>query len=104
MYVGKMAEIGETEALFAKPLHPYTEALLLSKPAADPAKRKERYVLSGEVANPASPPSGCAFHPRCPYATERCKKDTPALVEVEPDRYSACHYAGDLQLQGKRQS
>ncbi|WP_276354853.1 ABC transporter ATP-binding protein [Cohnella caldifontis] len=104
MYVGKMAEIGETEALFAKPLHPYTEALLLSKPAADPAKRKERYVLSGEVANPASPPSGCAFHPRCPYATERCKTDTPALVEVEPDRYSACHYAGELQLQGKRQS
>ena len=103
MYIGKMVEIGETEALFAKPLHPYTEALLLSKPLPDPAKRRERYVLPGEVANPANPPAGCAFHPRCPYATERCARETPALVEIEQNRYSACHYAGELQLQGTRQ-
>lgn len=102
MYIGKMVEVGETEALFAKPLHPYTEALLLSKPIPDPKKKKERFVLPGEVANPANPPSGCYFHPRCPYATERCKAETPALIEVEKDRFSACHYADGLKLKGIR--
>ncbi len=104
MYIGQMVEISRTEPLFEKPLHPYTEALLLSKPVTDPGKKRERFVLPGEVANPANPPSGCYFHPRCPYAAERCKSEAPKLAEVEPGRYAACHYAGELQLQGIRQS
>lgn len=103
MYIGQMIEVGKTEALFERPLHPYTEALLLSRPVTDPLGKKERYVLPGEVANPADPPSGCYFHPRCPYATQRCRTEAPALVEAEPDRFAACHYAGELQLRGIRQ-
>jgi len=100
MYIGKMVEIGDAEAIFARPLHPYTEALLRSKPAADPNMRKTRFVLQGEAANPADPPSGCPFHPRCPYATGRCKTEKPELAEAEPGRSAACHYAGELRLQG----
>jgi peptide/nickel transport system ATP-binding protein len=102
MYVGRLVEIGATEALFERPLHPYTEALLLSKPAAVPKKKNTRYVLPGEAANPANPPKGCSFHPRCPYATERCRAVPPNMTEVEKGRFAACHYAGELALRGVR--
>ena len=89
MYLGRVVEFGKTEALFAGPLHPYTKALLSAVPQPDPDVRVERIILEGEVPNPASPPSGCHFHPRCAYATERCRKDAPPLEERE-GRMVAC--------------
>ena len=89
MYLGRVVEFGKTEALFAGPLHPYTKALLSAVPQPDPDVRVERIILEGEVPNPASPPSGCHFHPRCAYATERCRKDAPPLEERD-GRMVAC--------------
>ncbi len=89
MYLGRMVEFGETEELFADPLHPYTKALLSAAPKPDPDTRINRIILEGEVPNPANPPSGCHFHPRCAYATEQCKKEAPPLREVN-GRYVAC--------------
>ena len=100
MYVGKIAEIGATDALFATPLHPYTEALLSAVPVADPRVRSRRMILKGEIANPANPPSGCYFHPRCRYATDKCRTESPPLRTLAPGRLSACHYAGELDLKG----
>ena len=100
MYVGKIVEMAPTDELFSSPKHPYTEALLSAVPEPDPRSRTGRIVLEGEVANPASPPSGCYFHPRCPYATEVCRTETPPLQEVSPGRFSSCHYAEELQLTG----
>lgn len=100
MYVGRMVEVAETRAMFGQPLHPYTEALLSAVPKPDPRRKSERVLLEGEVADPAHPPSGCYFHPRCRYAKENCKVDTPLLREVQPGRFSACHYAEELRLRG----
>jgi peptide/nickel transport system ATP-binding protein len=100
MYVGKMVELAPTELLYSEPLHPYTEALLSAVPKPDPSIRKRRIVLGGEVADPSNPPSGCYFHPRCPYAQDVCKTDEPPLREVRPQHFSACHFAGELHLQG----
>ncbi len=83
MYVGKIVEIAPTRALFARPRHPYTEALLSAVPVPDPRRRSQRIVLAGEVADPANPPPGCPFHPRCPYAIERCRNEAPALRELD---------------------
>ncbi|MFW6058541.1 MAG: ABC transporter ATP-binding protein [Phycisphaeraceae bacterium] len=100
MYVGKLVEVAEVESIFREPRHPYTEALLASVPVADPKRRTERQPLSGEVADPSDPPSGCLFHPRCPYAEQRCREEAPELREVEPGRYVRCHLAEDLRLKG----
>ncbi len=100
MYVGKIVELAETNDIFAKPRHPYTEALLSAVPIAEPNRKRNRIILQGEVANPANPPSGCYFHPRCPYATDRCKKETPALRQISAGHFSACHYAEVLDLKG----
>jgi peptide/nickel transport system ATP-binding protein len=102
MYVGKLVELAETEELFADPQHPYTEALLSAVPKPDPRlrRRHQRIVLEGEVADPANPPSGCYFHPRCRYARERCSQETPALREVKRGHFAACHFAEELSLQG----
>jgi peptide/nickel transport system ATP-binding protein len=100
MYVGKVVEVAETRALFRKPLMPYTEALLSSVPLPDPERMPGRIILKGEVPNPANPPSGCYFHPRCPYATELCAREAPPLREVVPGRFAACHYAETLNLKG----
>jgi peptide/nickel transport system ATP-binding protein len=100
MYVGKMVELAETNRLFTGPLHPYTEALLANVPKPDPRLRSKRIVLRGEVADPSNPPSGCYFHPRCPYAKERCKIEAPALREVRPGHLVACHFAEELNLRG----
>ncbi|HEX6210982.1 MAG TPA: oligopeptide/dipeptide ABC transporter ATP-binding protein [Methylomirabilota bacterium] len=100
MYVGRMVELAETEALFSAPRHPYTAALLSAVPEPDPRMRSRRVVLQGEVANPAAPPPGCYFHPRCPYAIEPCRTQTPAWQEISPGHLVACHRASELQLAG----
>ena len=100
MYVGRMVEVAETEALFSAPKHPYTAALLSAVPEPDPRMRSKRIVLQGEVANPASPPSGCYFHPRCSYAIERCRTETPAWQEISKGRFVSCHRAEELTLPG----
>lgn len=100
MYVGKIVETAPTEPLFVAPLHPYTSALMGAVPQADPRRRAEMIRLEGEVANPANPPSGCYFHPRCPFATERCRTETPELREVRPGHFVACHRAEELDLPG----
>jgi peptide/nickel transport system ATP-binding protein len=98
MYVGKIVEIATTEDLFNNILHPYTEALLSSAPTPDPRAKRKRVPLIGEVADPANPPSGCYFHPRCQYAKDECKTDPPPLAEVQPGHWSACHFAKELTL------
>jgi peptide/nickel transport system ATP-binding protein len=100
MYVGRMVELAATEALFSAPRHPYTAALLSAVPEPDPRVRSERIVLQGEVANPAAPPSGCYFHPRCPYAVEVCRTQAPVWQEIAPSHFVGCHRAGELQLAG----
>ncbi len=100
MYLGKVVEDAATDDLFARPRHPYTEALLLSIPKPDPRKRTDEVVLTGEMPSPVNPPTGCYFHPRCKYATERCKAETPLLRSVGLNRQAACHYAETLDLQG----
>ena len=100
MYVGKLVELAATEELFANPRHPYTEALLSAVPKPDPRIRTEPIVLPGEVADPANPPSGCYFHPRCRYAKEICAVERPALREVGHEHWAACHFADELQLMG----
>ena len=99
MYLGKMVEFGETERLFASPKHPYTEALMSAVPIADPDEKMDRIPLTGEIPNPANPPTGCFFHPRCRYCTDQCKKYAPELREVD-GRMVACHRAQELQLRG----
>jgi peptide/nickel transport system ATP-binding protein len=100
MYVGKMVELATTEELYRRPMHPYTEALMSAVPNPDPTQRSHRIVLRGEIPDPANPPSGCYFHPRCPYAQDRCRTDAPALREVAPGRFAACHFAEQLELRG----
>ncbi len=100
MYVGKLAELADTQSLFLSPQHPYTEALLSAVPRPDPDAKKKRIILQGEVASPANPPSGCYFHPRCPYAQEICKIETPPLRQVAPRHWAACHFSEELQLRG----
>jgi peptide/nickel transport system ATP-binding protein len=100
MYVGKLVETAETFELYTNPKHPYTEALMAAVPKPDPRMRSERLPLQGEVANPANPPPGCYFHPRCRYAKEICSQETPVLRELGDDHFVSCHLAEDLELTG----
>ncbi|MCW3476775.1 ABC transporter ATP-binding protein [Limobrevibacterium gyesilva] len=100
MYVGRIVELAETEALYNRPLHPYTEALLSAAPTPVPGVASNRIVLEREIADPANPPPGCAFHPRCRHAQDRCRQQTPELEEVEPGRWVSCLRARELSLQG----
>jgi peptide/nickel transport system ATP-binding protein len=100
MYVGKVAEIADSEELYSAPLHPYTEALLSAVPKADPLYKSDRIVMQGDVADPSNPPSGCYFHPRCRYAQEICKLTNPEMREVRHDHFVACHRAEELKLEG----
>ena len=100
MYVGRIVEIAPTEALFATPRHPYTEALLSAVPVPDPRRRAQRIVLEGDVADPSDPPPGCAFHPRCRYATERCRQAVPPLEQVAPGHWVRCIRASEIGLRG----
>lgn len=92
MYLGRPAEMGPKEDIYEQPLHPYTQALLSATPAIHPDPLKPKIRIAGELPNPLNPPDGCAFHKRCPYATERCAKEIPALRQVST-RQVACHYA-----------
>jgi oligopeptide/dipeptide ABC transporter ATP-binding protein len=100
MYVGRIVETAPTAALYVRPLHPYTEALLAAVPKADPALRDQTSAPRGEIADPANPPPGCAFHPRCPYAEARCRSELPILREIAPAHWSACHRSTELSLRG----
>jgi peptide/nickel transport system ATP-binding protein len=100
MYVGRIVETANTEELFSRPLHPYTEALLSAVPKPDPRLRSGRIVLQGEVADPANPPPGCYFNPRCTYATEDCRHRTPEQREIAPGHFVSCHHAEALHLRG----
>jgi peptide/nickel transport system ATP-binding protein len=100
MYVGKLVEMAGAEELFVNPKHPYTEALMSAVPKPDPRARARRIVLPGEVADPANPPSGCYFHPRCRYAQEVCRGEAPELREISPEHYVSCHRAEELSLVG----
>jgi oligopeptide/dipeptide ABC transporter ATP-binding protein len=92
MYLGRIVEMTDKASLFATPLHPYTEALLLAVPVAKArARRRKRLILSGDVPSPINPPSGCHFHTRCLYAMARCRHEAPALREVIPGHWASCH-------------
>jgi oligopeptide/dipeptide ABC transporter ATP-binding protein len=91
MYLGRIVEYADKAALFAKPLHPYTEALLAAVPLPDPALKRTKHRVEGDVPSPINPPSGCHFHPRCPYAEARCKTESPVLRDVGMGRQVACH-------------
>lgn len=100
MYVGRIVEMASTRKLFQNPKHPYTEVLLSSVPKPNPDLRRNRIPMVGEIANPAAPPSGCHFHPRCRYARDICKHEVPILKEITPDHFVACHFSSELGLQG----
>ncbi len=91
MYAGKVVETGACDAVYAEPLHPYTQALLSAALPLHPSARRQRIVLGGEVPNPTSPPPGCRFHPRCQSALPQCRSEEPAWKEVRPGRSTACH-------------
>jgi len=93
MYLGKVVELGEAKALVKKPTHPYTQALISAVPSMDTEAQRTRIILPGEIPSPIHPPSGCPFHPRCPIAEARCKTEVPALREITPARWTACHLA-----------
>ncbi|MEO3999533.1 dipeptide ABC transporter ATP-binding protein [Mesorhizobium sp. CAU 1732] len=112
MYLGRIVETCEANALFEAPLHPYTKSLLSAVPKIGRRKNEDRMILQGELPSPSRPPSGCAFHPRCPFSREKCVQETPRLREALPGRQVSCHfpllpqpYAGSpaVQLEGKTQ-
>jgi oligopeptide/dipeptide ABC transporter ATP-binding protein len=96
MYLGKIVELAGSDDLYRGPRHPYTVSLLSAIPSHEPDGKKTRIVLKGDVPNPSRPPSGCRFHPRCYMAQERCSVEEPALREVTPGHWSACHFAEDV--------
>jgi oligopeptide/dipeptide ABC transporter ATP-binding protein len=95
MYLGRIVESGDTAALFARPRHPYTRGLLASVPTLDPPDPAAPRLLRGDVPDPMDPPAGCAFHPRCPLATDRCRTELPLLRELAGGGTAACHHTGD---------
>lgn len=96
MYLGKIVEQASTDDIFEYPIHPYTQALLSAIPIPDPQKRRNRIILSGDVPSPSNPPSGCRFHTRCRFATEKCRLEEPELREIRPGHFVACHYSEDI--------
>jgi len=96
LYLGKLVEVGDLRDVYGHPLHPYTQALLAAVPAPNPHRRRSTEMPEGEIPNPVNPPSGCRFHPRCPFAREHCSVEEPVLREVRPDHWVACDYAEDF--------
>lgn len=97
MYLGRLVELGDGDAVYHRPLHPYTQALIAAVPVPDPHCRRQ-VCLSGEVPSPLDPPAGCGFHPRCPLADERCRSEVPVLRDMGAGRMAACHHAGKEAL------
>ena len=91
MYLGRIVEYADTRTIFTNGQHPYTEALLSAVPVPDPAIKRNKLILQGDVPSPVNPPSGCHFHTRCPYAVARCKVETPLLREIAPGHHVSCH-------------
>ena len=91
MYLGRIVELADKRTLYAAPKHPYTEALLSAVPVPDPTVQSKRIILSGDMPSPINPPGGCHFHTRCPYTEVRCRSETPALREIAPGHFAACH-------------
>jgi len=91
MYLGKVVELATTSKIYEEPLHPYSLALFSSIPIPDPTVKRKRIILEGEVPSPVNPPPGCRFHPRCPKAMDICRREEPKLLEIEKDRFVACH-------------
>lgn len=98
MYLGQLVETAPTRALFARPRHPYTSALLSAIPSLDPDDAGNAQKLEGEIPSPADPPPGCKFNSRCPFARERCRLEAPALRELAPDHFGACHFAEEFDF------
>jgi oligopeptide/dipeptide ABC transporter ATP-binding protein len=96
MYLGQIVELAPADDLVVAPRHPYTMALVSAVPVPDPKVKRRRILLKGDVPSPVAPPDGCRFHPRCPHAEKRCSTETPALREIEPARFAACHFAGQI--------
>jgi oligopeptide/dipeptide ABC transporter ATP-binding protein len=96
MYLGKLAELTDSETLYKTPLHPYSQALLSASPVPDPRRKKTRVILTGDVPSPIAPPPGCRFHTRCIYTREICMRDEPLLREVRTNHFAACHFAEKL--------
>jgi peptide/nickel transport system ATP-binding protein len=99
LYAGRVCEVAKTYELYERPKHPYTEALLAAVPRLD--MRKTLRVIPGNIPNLIEPPSGCRFHPRCKYATKTCERDIPALEEIDPDHFVACHEWRNISLRGE---
>ncbi len=99
MYLGRIVELGGTDAVVRGPLHPYTQALISAVPVPDPSSKRTKAVISGEIPSPIDPPPGCHFHTRCPYAHTRCTFEDPPLVEVEKGHWAACHLV-DIPMAG----
>lgn len=97
LYLGKIAEIGDLRDVYSSPLHPYTQALMAAVPVPNPHDRRTTPMPEGEIPNPIHPPSGCRFHPRCPFAKPDCSKVEPELREIMPHHFVACHYAEDFK-------
>jgi len=93
MYLGQVVELADAKVIVRAPKHPYTQALLSAVPVVDPSAKRQRIVLPGDVPSPIDPPPGCPFHPRCPIAEARCRAEKPALRELAPGHFAACHLA-----------
>lgn len=103
MYLGSIVEIGTSKAVYETPLHPYTASLLQAIPVTHPDHRvTDKRIVQGDLPDPAHPPQGCRFHPRCPFAQERCRTERPVLREVRPGHYASCHFSETLELKGGR--
>jgi oligopeptide/dipeptide ABC transporter ATP-binding protein len=102
MYLGKIVEIADKRSLFAEPRHPYTQALLSAIPLPEPALKRQRLILQGDVPSPLNPPTGCRFHTRCPYARERCRSEEPSLevggLEDGSEHRTACHFWREIEV------
>jgi len=96
MYLGSIVELAEKNEIFDNPMHPYTRTLLSAIPKADPDEKMEMGMIQGEIPSNVDLPKGCKFHPRCPYATDRCKSDVPEYREMKPGHFVQCHFAGEL--------
>ena len=94
MYLGKLVELADKKTFYARPLHPYSLALLSAAPVPEPGAVRRRIILQGDVPSPINPPPGCPFHPRCPRAEQRCRREAPELVETTPGHWVSCHLAG----------